>query len=106
MPDNPHSPHGNHNPLERVIKQASNATSYSWCTCSEEVRLLRRSRAFYFSCIHTISAQICTEQLGGRVAWNQNGLGWKGYVPPTAVGQRRPVYNAASGLPPQGHQEL
>ena len=31
---------------ERVIKQASNSTSYSWCTCSEE---------------------ICELQLGGRV---------------------------------------
>lgn len=34
---NPHSPHGNYNPLARVITQASNASSYSWCTCSEEV---------------------------------------------------------------------
>lgn len=32
--------------LERVIKAASNSSSYSWCTCSEE---------------------ICEQQLGGRV---------------------------------------
>lgn len=51
-PENPHSPHGNYNPLERVIKAASNSSNYSWCTCSEE---------------------ICTEQLHGRVAWNMNG---------------------------------
>ncbi len=30
MPENPHSPHGNYNPLERVIKAASNDTNYSW----------------------------------------------------------------------------
>ncbi len=75
-PDNPHSPHGNYNPLGKVIKAASNSTSYSWCTCSEE---------------------ICTEQLGGRVAWNQNGLGWKGYVPPR--NRDATVYNALTGLP-------
>jgi len=60
-PENPHSPHGNYNPLERVIKAASNDSNYSWCTCSEE---------------------ICTEQLRGFVQWNMNGNGWKGYVPP------------------------
>ncbi|BDA51108.1 hypothetical protein COCOBI_17-3280 [Coccomyxa sp. Obi] len=65
MPENPHSPHGNYNPLERVIKAASNESNYSWCTCSEE---------------------ICTEQLHGRVAWNMNGVGWKGYLPPSAAG--------------------
>jgi hypothetical protein len=75
-PENPHSPHGNYNPLGRVIKAASNSTSYSWCTCSEE---------------------ICTEQLGGRVAWNQNGLGWKGYVPPRD--RHTTAYNAVTGLP-------
>ena len=76
--DNPHSPHGNYNPLDRVIKSASNASSPTWCTCSEE---------------------ICTEQLGGRVAWNQNGMGWKGYVPPRqADGGSRPLFNAATGL--------
>jgi hypothetical protein len=75
MPDNSHSPHGNFNPLERVIKAASNATSYSWCTCSEE---------------------ICREQLGGKVQWNQNGVGHSGYLPP--VGGDRPLYNAATGL--------
>lgn len=31
MPENPHSPHGNYNPLERVIKAASNESNYSWC---------------------------------------------------------------------------
>ncbi len=31
MPDNPNSPHGNYNPLERVIKSASNDSNYSWC---------------------------------------------------------------------------
>ena len=25
--------------------------------------------------------QICESQLGGRVAWNMNGLGWKGFRP-------------------------
>jgi hypothetical protein len=34
MPDNPHSPHGNYNPLERVIKAASNESNYSWCGVS------------------------------------------------------------------------
>ena len=48
---------GNYNPLERVIKAASNDSNYSWCTCSEE---------------------ICTEQLRGFVQWNMNGQGWKG----------------------------
>lgn len=47
---------GNYNPLERVIKAASNDSNYSWCTCSEE---------------------ICTEQLRGFVQWNMNGNGWK-----------------------------
>ena len=47
---------GNYNPLERVIKAASNDSNYSWCTCSEE---------------------ICTEQLRGFVQWNMNGRGWK-----------------------------
>eukprot|EP00275_Glaucocystis_incrassata_P001890 EC124241.1.p1 GENE.EC124241.1~~EC124241.1.p1 ORF type:complete len:138 (+),score=0.08 EC124241.1:231-644(+) len=61
LPENPNSPHGNYNPLERVIKTASNSSSYSWCTCSEE---------------------ICEQQLGGRVAWNMNGIGWKGFAPP------------------------
>ncbi len=52
---------GNYNPLERVIKAASNDSNYSWCTCSEE---------------------ICTEQLRGFVQWNMNGKGWKGaYLP-------------------------
>ena len=35
--DNPHSPHGNMNPLDDVIKAASDESSFSWCTCSEEV---------------------------------------------------------------------
>lgn len=48
---------GNYNPLERVIKAASNDSNYSWCTCSEE---------------------ICIEQLRGFVQWNMNGQGWKG----------------------------
>ena len=65
-PDNPDSPHGNRNPLFAAITAASNASSYSWCTCSEE---------------------ICEEQLGGRVAWNMNGRGWKGYLPPPAAGR-------------------
>ena len=54
------SPHGNNNPLLEVITKASKPESYSWCTCSEE---------------------ICLQQLGGRVAWNQHGAGWKGYKP-------------------------
>lgn len=74
MPENPHSPHGNFNPLEHVIKSASNASSYSWCTCSEN---------------------ICEMQLGGRVAWNMHGVGHKGYLP----SYTGPVYNARSGLP-------
>lgn len=52
-----HAHTGNYNPLERVIKAASNDSNYSWCTCSEE---------------------ICTEQLRGFVQWNMNGKGWKG----------------------------
>lgn len=82
LPENPNSPHGNYNPLERVIKAASNSSNYSWCTCSEE---------------------ICTEQLGGRVAWNMNGIGYKGYVPPRMGGEgQRMVYNALNGLPDKG----
>lgn len=61
----------------QVIKAASNSSSYSWCTCSEE---------------------ICEQQLGGRVAWNQHGVGWKGFAP----AYDRPVLNAASGLPSSG----
>lgn len=57
---NDQSPHGNWNPLGDVIRQASDADNPSWCTCSEE---------------------ICTEQLGGVVAWNMNGEGWKGFRP-------------------------
>lgn len=60
-PGSSQSPHGNGNPLNDVIKAASKPSSYSWCTCSEE---------------------ICTQQLGGQVAWNQNGAGWKGFLPP------------------------
>ncbi|KAH7623686.1 hypothetical protein NADE_008509 [Nannochloris sp. 'desiccata'] len=75
MPDNSHSPHGNFNPLERVIKAASNSTSWSWCTCSEE---------------------ICRDQLGGTVLWNQNGMGHSGYLPP--IDGDRPLFNAATGL--------
>ncbi|KAK9818442.1 hypothetical protein WJX74_000998 [Apatococcus lobatus] len=60
-PTSSQSPHGNSNPLNDVIKAASKPSSYSWCTCSEE---------------------ICTQQLEGRVAWNQNGAGWKGFLPP------------------------
>lgn len=56
--NNEASPHGNANPLGDVIRAASTNASFSWCTCSEE---------------------ICEEQLGGRVAWNQNGMGWRGY---------------------------
>lgn len=88
MPENPHSPHGNFNPLERVIKEASNSSSYSWCTCSEE---------------------ICTEQLQGKVAWNQNGIGWKGFAPPRFRGDTRAnghqglgPFNARTGLPDDG----
>jgi hypothetical protein len=46
-PDNPNSPHGNYNPLGRVIKSASNSSNYSWCTCSEEVRLPEHPDNFY-----------------------------------------------------------
>ena len=28
-----------------------------------------------------VPAQICTEQLKGRVAWNMQGSGWKGFRP-------------------------
>lgn len=73
LPDNPDSPHGNQNPLGRVIREASQPENYSWCTCSEE---------------------ICTQQLGGRVAWNQHGSGWSGYRP----SQRGAVLNALTGL--------
>ena len=65
-PEETLSPHGNSNPLFRAITAASNSSSYSWCTCSEEIR---------------------EEQLGGRVAWNMNGRGWKGYLPPPAAGR-------------------
>lgn len=70
--DNPDSPHGNQNPLGEVIRAASDPSNYSWCTCSEE---------------------ICTQQLGGRVAWNQHGAGWTGFRPSS---QR--AYNARTGL--------
>ena len=36
-PENSSSPHGNSNPLMDVIKAASKPSSYSWCTCSEEI---------------------------------------------------------------------
>lgn len=39
-----------YNPLENVIKRNSDKSNYSWCTCSEK---------------------ICTEQLGGKVEWDQ-----------------------------------
>ena len=83
MPENPHSPHGNYNPLADVIRSASNSSSYSWCTCSEE---------------------ICEEQLGGRVEWNQLGIGWKGFVPRRDGG--RQVFNGVTGLPESGRGEL
>jgi hypothetical protein len=60
MPGNDQSPHGNRNPLGDVIARASSQENPSWCTCSEE---------------------ICTEQLGGSVAWNMQGAGWKGFRP-------------------------
>ena len=81
--DNPHSPHGNLNPLADVIRAASNSSNYSWCTCSEE---------------------ICLEQLGGKVAWNMQGLGWKGYVPRRDEG--RNVYNSLTGPEASGRTEL
>jgi hypothetical protein len=59
-PDDEESPHGNRNPLADVIAQASSLENPSWCTCSEE---------------------ICTKQLHGRVAWNMQGAGWKGFRP-------------------------
>lgn len=31
LTDNPHSPHGNLNPLGRVIRAASNSSNFSWC---------------------------------------------------------------------------
>ena len=37
--DNSNSPHGNSNPLGKVIAAHSDASNPSWCTCSEEVRL-------------------------------------------------------------------
>ena len=43
-----------------VITKASKPENLSWCTCSEE---------------------ICENQLGGKVAWNMQGEGWKGYKP-------------------------
>mmetsp|Transcript_14955 Transcript_14955/g.40102 ORF Transcript_14955/g.40102 Transcript_14955/m.40102 type:complete len:116 (-) Transcript_14955:594-941(-) len=47
-PDNNYTPSGNYNPLGSAIRAASRPSSYSWCTCSKE---------------------ICTAQLGGRVAY-------------------------------------
>ncbi len=41
MPGNDQSPHGNRNPLGDVIARASSQENPSWCTCSEEVNLLR-----------------------------------------------------------------
>uniref|UniRef100_A0A7S0ZLD8 Uncharacterized protein n=1 Tax=Timspurckia oligopyrenoides TaxID=708627 RepID=A0A7S0ZLD8_9RHOD len=62
FPHNSNSPHGNYNPLGDVIMAASQKESYSWCTCSEE---------------------ICEQQLHGRVQFNMNGIGWRGYLPPS-----------------------
>lgn len=79
--DNEASPHGNANPLGDVIRQASTNASYSWCTCSEE---------------------ICIEQLRGRVAWNQNGAGWRGFrADPRRV---RAYYTGTGGG--EGHSGL
>ncbi|GAB0489499.1 hypothetical protein MMPV_000718 [Pyropia vietnamensis] len=79
--DNEASPHGNMNPLGDVIKAASSNSSYSWCTCSEE---------------------ICEEQLRGRVAWNQNGVGWRGFrADPRRV---RAYYTGTGGG--EGHSGL
>lgn len=79
--DNEASPHGNVNPLGDVIRQASTNASYSWCTCSEE---------------------ICIEQLRGRVAWNQNGAGWRGFrADPRRV---RAYYTGTGGG--EGHSGL
>merc|ERR1712224_106652 len=60
-PKNDKSPHGNKNPLLKVIMAANtDPNNLSWCTCSEE---------------------ICEKQLGGTVSWNMHGAGWKGYKP-------------------------
>jgi hypothetical protein len=45
------------------------------------------------------------------VAWNMNGVGWRGYVPPRrgAGGSMAPLYNQGTGLPNGGgggHDEL
>lgn len=103
---NPNSPHGNLNPLESAIRGASNSSNYSWCTCSQEVctKIRERfSRATYqlSECLETLSplsrplpfhVQICTEQLGGVVAWNMNGLGWKSFRPRAAFGLDLPAH--------------
>lgn len=94
---NEHSPHGNRNPLARVIGRASDPETPSWCTCSEEVKprcscaacshhlLTRSAPPTSLRCpLHSVwgsVVQICTEQLGGSVAWNMNGEGWKGFRP-------------------------
>lgn len=150
--------------LERVIKAASNSSSYSWCTCSEEIceqQLGGRVRCccpgllhlwppkrcnaqcfttqgLLWSCFSAVWADCSTElccfwgetqqsdagtarlthawpqpllcgtctveplPLAGsalQVAWNQNGLGWKGYVPPRArFGNNRPMGGERSEL--------
>ena len=60
-----------------MIREASRPGNYSWCTCSEE---------------------ICTQQLGGRAAWNQHGAGWSGHRP----SREGAVFNALTGLKGQG----
>ena len=110
MPENPASPHGNYNPLERVIKAASNATSYSWCTCRRGGRggrvlgtqQQRAPRQCGPACppptpVPRRSEEICEQQLGGRVAWNQQVLGHSGYLP--RVGGATLRFNARTGLP-------
>ena len=51
-----------------------------------------------------VCAKCLEEQLGGRVEWNQLGMGWKGFVPRRDGG--RQVFNAARGLPESGRGEL
>ncbi|PSC74382.1 phosphoglycerate mutase [Micractinium conductrix] len=78
MAENPHSPHGNYNPLELVIKAASNSTSYSWCTCSEEIceqqlggRRLIESRAMQSSLVHSAAPSAPLRRTAARLAARQ-----------------------------------
>ena len=68
--DNAQSPHGNWNPLDDVIRAASDKASYSWCTCSEEVRW-----SSDWNSTHPVSCQAAGPP-GFRVHFRRTDLPW------------------------------